>query len=110
MEHYEEVIVALSDSILTNCLKRPLAAKSRGRDILLVIKARNHASQIKSYFGSLSGSSDRLVIFIKKQQISMQKTYQFINVVKGVSHSHNTANICFFHLTQSHSLLTEMFI
>jgi len=25
-----------------------------------------------------------------------QKTYQFINVVKGASHSHKTANIVFF--------------
>jgi len=29
MEHYEEVMVALSESIMKNCLKRPLAAKSR---------------------------------------------------------------------------------
>jgi len=55
----------------------------------------NHASQIKSYYGSLSGSPGRLVIFIKKQQILTQKTYQFINVVNGVSHSHKTANIFF---------------
>jgi len=33
--------------------------------------------------------------FIKKQQILFQKTYQFINVVNGVSHSHKTANIFF---------------
>jgi len=25
MEHYEEVMVALSESIMKNCLKRPLA-------------------------------------------------------------------------------------
>jgi len=66
MEHYEEVMFTLSESIMKNCLKRPLAVKSRRRDILLVIKARNHASQIKSYYGSLSGSSGRLVIFMKK--------------------------------------------
>jgi len=50
---------------------------------------------MKSYYGSLSGSLGRLVIFIKKQQILIQKTYQFINVVYGVSHSHKTANIFF---------------
>jgi len=33
--------------------------------------------------------------FIKKQQILIQKTYQFINVVNGVSHSHKTANCLF---------------
>jgi len=65
MEFYEEVMFTLSESIMKNCLKRPLVAKSR-RDILLVIKARNHASQIKSYYGSLSGSLGHLVIFIKK--------------------------------------------
>jgi len=151
MERYQEVMVALSESVIKHRLKRPLAeksrwphirlslwprflrkpcipdkkllwntnrkswslfqnsswktawsapqmAKSRWRDILFVIKARNHTSQIKSYYGSLSGSIDRLVIFIKKQQKLIQKTYQ-LNVVNGVSHSHKTANIFFFHLT-----------
>jgi len=36
MEHYEEVMVALSESIMKHFLKRPLAAKSRWRDILFV--------------------------------------------------------------------------
>jgi len=61
-------MVALSESIMKNCLKRPQAAKSRRRDILFVIEARNHASQIKSYYGSLSGSLGRLVIFIKNSK------------------------------------------
>jgi len=34
--------------------------------------------------------------FYKKQQILIKKTYQFINVVNGVSRSHKTANIFFF--------------
>jgi len=34
--------------------------------------------------------------FYKKQQILIQKTYQFINVVNGMSHSHKTANTFFF--------------
>jgi len=51
MEHYEEVMVALSESIMTNFLKRHLAAKSRWRDILLKIKARIHASQINVTMG-----------------------------------------------------------
>jgi len=38
----------------------------------------------------------------------IKTTYQFINVVNGVSRSHKTANI-FFHLTQLHSLLTGMY-
>jgi len=38
--------------------------------------------------------------FYKKQNFNINsKTYQFINVVNGVSHSHKTANL-FFHLTQ----------
>jgi len=37
---------------------------------------------------------------MKKHQLLIQKTYQFINVVNGVSHSHKTAKIFFFHLTQ----------
>jgi len=59
-------MVAVSKSIKINCLMRHLAAKSQLRDILHVIKARNHASQIKSYYGSLQESLGRLVIFIKK--------------------------------------------
>jgi len=43
----------------------------------------------------------------KKQQILIQKCYQFIKFVFGVCRSHETADIFFFHLTQ-HSLLTEM--
>jgi len=73
MEHYEEVMVALSEFIIKNCLKRSLAAKSRRRDILLAIKARNlgiHASQIKSYYGSVSGSLGRLVILKKTANIN----------------------------------------
>jgi len=53
---------ALSESIMKNCLKRPLVEKSRWRQIRLVIKPRylgNHASQIQSYYGTLSGSHGR---------------------------------------------------
>jgi len=53
MEHYQEVMVALSESGMKNRVKQPLAAKSRRRLIRLAIKARylgNHASQIKSYY------------------------------------------------------------
>jgi len=38
--------------------------------------------------------------FYEKQQILTQKTYQFINIVNGVSHSHKTANIFFLNFTQ----------
>jgi len=46
-------MVTLSESIIKNCLKRSVTRKTRRRDILLAIKARNlgnHASQIKSYY------------------------------------------------------------
>jgi len=59
MEHYEELMVALSEFIMQNYLQRPQAAKSRWRDILFVIEARSHALQIKSYYGTLSGSHGR---------------------------------------------------
>jgi len=32
---------------------------------------------------------------LKKQQILIQKIYQFINIITGVSRSHKTANIFF---------------
>jgi len=55
-------MVALSESDMKNRLKRPLAEKSPGRHIRLAIKPRyvgKHASQIKSYYGILSGSNSR---------------------------------------------------
>jgi len=58
MNHDYETGVALSDS---DNKSSPLAEKSRWRHIRLAIKPRylkNHASQIKSYCWSLSGSYD----------------------------------------------------
>jgi len=60
--HNQEVMVAPSESVMKNRLKRPLAEKSRWRHIRLAIKPRyigNHASQIKSYYGTLTGSHVR---------------------------------------------------
>jgi len=52
----------LSESVMENRLKRPLAGKSRLRHIRLATKPRyleNHGSQIKRYYGTLSGSHGR---------------------------------------------------
>jgi hypothetical protein len=39
--------------------------------------------------------------FLKKLQILLQKTFQFINAVNGVSHSYKTANIfCYVTVSQ----------
>jgi len=40
MECYQEVMLALSESVMKNRLKRPLAKKQRGRHIRLAIKPR----------------------------------------------------------------------
>jgi len=67
MEHYQEVMVSLSEYIMKIRRKRPLAKKSRWRHIRLAKKSRyleNHASQTKRYKGSLSWSLDRSVIFV----------------------------------------------
>jgi len=61
-EHYQEVMVALSDPSWKIAWSTPLSSKSRWRLIRLAIKAcylRNHASQIKSYYWSLSGNNGR---------------------------------------------------
>jgi len=61
-ENYQKVMIALSalsEFVLLNRVKRPLAVKSWWRHIRFAIKPRyfgNHASQIKSYNGLLSGS------------------------------------------------------
>jgi len=50
IDHYQEVMVALLESVVKNRLKRPLVEKSRWRHIQLAIKPRylgNSASQIK---------------------------------------------------------------
>jgi len=52
MKRYQEVMVALSESVMEIRLKRPLAEKSRWRHIHLAIKPRylgSIASKIKSY-------------------------------------------------------------
>jgi len=62
IERYQEVIIALSESVIKNPLKRPLAKKSRWRHIRLPIKPRylgNHASQIQSCYGTPSGNHSR---------------------------------------------------
>jgi len=64
MERYQEVIVALSEFVNKNILKRPLAEKSRWRHIRLAMEHRylgNHASQMKSYEGTLLGSNGRFI-------------------------------------------------
>jgi len=53
------ITVALSQSIMKNRMKRPLTEKSRWRHIRFAIKTPylgNHASQIKSYYRTLSWS------------------------------------------------------
>jgi len=55
-------MVAFSECVLHNHLKCPLAKKSWWRHIWLAIKScylRNHASQMKSWYGTLSGSHGR---------------------------------------------------
>jgi len=64
MNHDYETGVALSDSVNKTYVKRPLPEKSRWRHIRLAIKPHylgNHASQIKSYYGTLSGSHGRSI-------------------------------------------------
>jgi len=75
----QEVIVALSEFVMENRLKRPLAEDWRWRHVWLAIKHRylgNHAWQIKRYCGSMSWSFGRLVIFpiffIKKGNINLK--------------------------------------
>jgi len=60
MDHYQEVMVALSESVMKNHLKRHLAEKLLWRHIRLAIKPRylrNHASQIITIMKSWSLSN-----------------------------------------------------
>jgi len=71
-KHYEEVRVALSESVTKIRLKRPLAQKSRWRHIRLAIKSRylgNHASQIRSDQGTQSGSQGRSFIISHEKSL-----------------------------------------
>jgi len=58
MDRNQKFLVAFSESVMKNCVKRPLAEKLRCCHVRLAIKLRylgNHASEIKSYCGTLSG-------------------------------------------------------
>jgi len=98
-ERYQEVRVALSQSVIVNRLKRPLVEKLRWRHIRWAIKPR--------YLGNVADNKLLWITImkswsfsnLKKQQISIQKTYQFMNAVNGVSHSHKTANTFFIWLS-----------
>jgi len=62
MKHDYETGVVLSDFVNKICVKRPLVEKLRLGHTRLAIKPRylgNHASQIKSYYGTLSESHGR---------------------------------------------------
>jgi len=62
MNHDYETWVALSDSVNKTCVKCLIAEKSWWRHIRLAVKPRylgNHASQIKSCNGTLSGTYAR---------------------------------------------------
>jgi len=64
MNHDYETGVTLSDSVNKTCVKRPLAQKLRWHHIRLAIKLGylgDHASQIKDYYGTLSGSDGRSI-------------------------------------------------
>jgi len=59
IERYQEVMVALSETVMKNLLKRLLSENSRWRHIRLAVKPRylgSHASHINSYYGTLLGS------------------------------------------------------
>jgi len=80
IDHYQEVKLALSETVMKNCLKRPLAEKSRWCQFRLAMKPRylgNHASQIKSYYGSLSWSIGRFVISIKTANINSKNLWVY---------------------------------
>jgi len=73
MGRYYEVTVAPSESVTKMCVQRPLAEKSRWRHIWLAIKPRylgNHASHIKSYYGTLieSHSSSFRISHVKQHE------------------------------------------
>jgi len=62
MGRIQEVMVVPSKYVMNMCVQHPLAEKSRWRHIRLAIKLRylgNHASQVNSYYGTLSGSHGR---------------------------------------------------
>jgi len=48
MDHYQEVMVALSESIMKNCVKHPLTEKSRWRHIRFAITSLSRKPFIKA--------------------------------------------------------------
>jgi len=71
MERYQIVMAALSESVMKNRLKRPLHGGEMAMTLYpLAIKSRYfgiHASQIKSYYGLVSGSQGRSFRILHEQ-------------------------------------------
>jgi len=62
MDHYQEVKVALSESVMENCLKRPPGEEITMTTYPACKKTRylgHQASQINNYYGTLLGSHAR---------------------------------------------------
>jgi len=94
MERYQEVVIALSESVIKNLLKRSLAEKSRLRHIRLAIKPRylgNHASQIQCYYRPLSGSYGRS-FRIRHKKIAYIHVHRPVHTHKH-THTHTHTHI-----------------
>jgi len=78
-------MVALSESVMKKCLKRPLAEKLPWRYIRLALKPchlGNHASQIKSYYWSLSQAARQGLAVLMASAVAVQK-HETSNLRKG---------------------------
>jgi len=95
IERYQEVMVAVSESVIKSPVMPPsgeITMTSYPVDNETPLSRKPCIPDKKLLWITIRKSwspSD----FYKK--IIIQKTYQFMNVVNGVSHSHKTANIFF---------------
>jgi len=105
-------MVALSESLIKNRAKRPLAAKSRWCHIRLSIKPRylaNHESQINSYYGTLRGSHGRSFRIhhencLKRPQVAKSRWRDILFVMKACYHALQIKKLLWITIRKSWSL------
>jgi len=99
MERHQEVMVALSKSVMKNRVLRPPGGEITTLKYPVGNKtslSRKPCIADKKLLWNAIRKSRSLSNFYIKKQISIKKTYQFINFVYIVSRSHKTPNIFFF--------------
>jgi len=100
MEHYQEVMVDLSEYFMKKCVNAipggGLTMTSYPVGNKTSLSRKPFTADRKLLCFSIMKSWSFSIFYFKKPANINSKTYQFINVANGVSRSHKTATVFFF--------------